>query len=161
MVVPGTEKYAVLQVGAATVDPGSPPVVGFAPRCRDGASFDAAFAVADDHRLALCGFEQPRGTAQVENLGLSAEHRRDDLGGAREPAYLAGGQLVRGSELGRAELLAQVIQGDRDDEGRGVTAMGRQSLRVDGLEQRAERLSALAVGRDPIALPRACVPWRG
>ena len=54
--------------------------------------------------------------------------------------------------------LRSVVEGDRDDQGGGVAAVGGQPLRVDGLEQGAERLAALAVDRDPVALPGASVP---
>ena len=104
--------------------------------------------------LRWAGLNSRRGAAEVEDLGLPAEDGGDDLGGAGEPAYLAGGELVRGTELGGAELLAQLVERDRDDQRGGVAAVGRQPLGVDGLEQRAERLAALAVDRDPVALPR-------
>ena len=100
------------------------------------------------------GLEQARGAAEVEDLGLAAEHGGDDLGGAGEAAYLAGGQLVRGSELGGAELLAQVVEGDRDDQRGGIAAVSGQPLGVDGLQQRTERLAAFAVDRDPVGLPQ-------
>ena len=58
VVVPVAQQYAVLEVGAATVGPGSSPMVGLAPGRRDRASLGAALAVPDDHCFALRGSEQ-------------------------------------------------------------------------------------------------------
>src|SRR6186713_1835297 len=100
MVVPGTEQDAVVEVRAPAIGPRCPPVMGLAPGGGDGATFGAALAIADDHRLALCGSEQSGGAAQVEDLRLLAEHGRDDPTGAREAACVSGGELVGGAELG-------------------------------------------------------------
>ena len=132
-------------------------MVGLAPGRWDRAALGAALAVPDDYRLALRRSEQPRGSAEVEDLGLRAEHRWDDPGGAGEPSYLCGAQPVRGTELAGAELLAQRLERDGEDQRGRVPAVSGQPLGVEHLHQRTERLPALAVDRDPVGLSGSLV----
>jgi hypothetical protein len=106
--------------------------------------------------LRWAGLNSREERPEVEDLGLAAEDGGDDRGGAGQPAYLTCRQSLCGSEVGGAEVLAQLLQGHGDDQGGGITTVGRHPSRVQGLEQRAERLPAFAVDRDPVALPR---PW--
>src|SRR4051812_46886018 len=89
MVVEAAEKHAIVEISTSAEGPGSE-VMCVAPGCGDGAPLRATSPVAQPHRLALRRVEQPAGATEVEDLGLAAQHRRDDCGVAGESASLAG-----------------------------------------------------------------------
>jgi hypothetical protein len=87
--------------------------------------------------------------AEVEDLGLPAEHRRQDLGVAGQAAGVGRGDLLVGAEQpGGAEVLGERVAVDGDDHGGGVTAVSGELGRVEVFEQRDERLASRPVLRD-------------
>ena len=91
VVVPGAEQEPIGEIGAPAGGPGRGGMVSLAPGSRDIAAFRAAGDVADRHRLALGGAEQAAGAAEVEELGLAAQHGGKKVGRAGQSAGLAGG----------------------------------------------------------------------
>ena len=138
--------------------------MSLAPGGRNRASLGAALAVADHHRLALRGFEQSRAAPQIKHLGGTAEDRGDDLGGAGQTSGFGGGDRLAADKPGRGELIEEVLQRDRDHQCGGIAPVHRKPARVHDLEQRAERNTELAMGRNPVGLPTtlmAVVAGRG
>src|SRR6478735_10158566 len=113
-VVSGTQESAVVEVGAAPVGPADP-VVCVAEPGWPVASFGHAALVADAEGGELGSGEEPSGAADVEDLTVAVEDDRDDAGGAREPAGLAGADLLAGVEdTGLLGLAGQGVEVDGD-----------------------------------------------
>ena len=80
--------------------------------------------VAVPDRDPLVPVVEPLAAAEVEDLGLPAEHHRDDPGLAGQLAGLVGGDRVPGVQQRRGLAVAeQVLQGHGDHHG-GVDAAG-------------------------------------
>jgi hypothetical protein len=92
----------------------------------------------------LGGAEQATGATQVEDLGGTAEDGGEQVGGAGQPAGLAGGDRRVADQSG-AEAVAQPVVVDRDHEGGGITAVQRQPLRVHRFQERGEGVAQLLV----------------
>src|SRR4026208_387286 len=82
-VVPGAEQASVFDVGLAALGPGDV-VVDVAHRCGPFASVCGAVLVADPDRDPLVLEVEPALASDVEDLGVAAEHHRDDPGLAGE-----------------------------------------------------------------------------
>ena len=105
-----------------------------------------AAAVADAHRDPHGLGVQAAFAADVEDLGLPAEHDRDDPGGAGEPSGLGGGDAaagVQGAHPGGVEVGEQLLEGHGDHHGGAAAAGLGEVLGGDGLDELGER--------DPVA----------
>ena len=139
MVVPGVVDATVVEpaqrdhvgeVGVAPATPGSS-VVELAPGVRDLAAVGSAGGVAGGTGHALGLGEQPLGATEVEGLGLAAEHGGHEPGVAGQPTGLSRRDQVAGVEPGSAEVTAEGVEVEPDqDGGRGlaVEPVGGQVL---------------------------------
>ena len=109
-----------------------------------------AAVVAESHREALGLGVQSASAAEVEGLGPAAQDGGDDPGGAGEAAGLGGGEVaagVQGADPGGLEVGEELFEGHGDhDGGAAATGLG-QGLAGDGLDELAERLPVLDLGR--------------
>ena len=96
------EHDEVVEVGGPAVGPVQD-VVGVAHHRRAVAAGEGAVPVAGDQGAPLGGADQPPSLAKVEHLAVGAEHGRDQLGVAGQPAHRHRGQdeSFFGEALGR------------------------------------------------------------
>ncbi len=135
------DEDAVVEVGVAVADPGLE-VVGVAPGGGSFAAFGgAAEALPDRHRDSLGFGEQSAGAAVVEDLAGGAEDGGDEAGVARHPAGFSGREAGAGVHGRRGESTFEGRQGDGDDDGGAEAAGVGQAVRVEGLDEAAERLT--------------------
>src|SRR5581483_8583373 len=136
-------------------------VVGIAPGRRDVAPVDLTSRMPCPKRLALARAEETLAAPEVEGLRPSTEHDRDDLGGARQPPRLGRTDPLLGvqpTDRGRTEFGTQIYQPDRDHHRGRVASVTRQGVRIDVLEQVAERATRQLVGSSTLTLRLA---WLG
>ena len=88
----------------------------------------AGGSVAQGEGDALGLGVEAAGAAEVEDLGLPAEHGGDDPGPAGQAAGLGGGDDAAGGQPGRLEPTHQGVEGHRDHDGGGHAAAGGGSL---------------------------------
>ncbi len=96
-VVSGAEQSALVEVGRATVGPAGP-VVGVTHPGWPVTTLGHAAAVPQGHGGGLGLGVEPSGSAEVEDLGVSAEDDGDDPGGARQASCRGSGDVFAGVE---------------------------------------------------------------
>ena len=142
VVVEGADEDAVLEVGEPSSTPRPFEVVGLAPVGGDVAALGPAGAVADRHGEALSVAEEASGPAEVQRLRLAAEDGGDDPGGAGQPERFgrreSPGSVEAGPEARDADLAAELLEPDGDDQGGGRATVAGQDAGREGLEQGAE-----------------------
>src|SRR5450631_4821859 len=116
-VVARAEQCGVGQGGGAAVDPVNE-VVGVGPHGWRGAPGDGAALVAQPHGSEHPGGEQAPGPADVQDLGVGAQHDRDDGRVAGDPADCLGCQEPAGQQGGPGPAaVGEVAQVDGDEQG--------------------------------------------
>jgi len=168
MVMPRAQEGAVGQIGLAAVGPRLLEVVCLAPRGLDAAAACSASLVKLPQGPTLRAIVESLGAPHVEDLGLPAEHHRDDLCHAGQPPDRRGRDrhVVDGRDAGGAGALCQGVKIDGDHDGGRVAAVQGKSSGVDVFEEGREpggelhRVGAAVVGVLALLVPVVATPAR-
>lgn len=126
VVVAWAQQAGVDGVGVTSAGPGRR-VMHVTQVCRGLAAGVLAVAVLHDDGAPLGRGVKAALAAEVQDVGIGAEHGGDDAGLAGQAAGLAGGDAVPGVQRGGAQPAKQGIQAHRDHDG-GVVAPGLGKL---------------------------------